>query len=41
MAPAAGQEDQELDSVIDGNDLLGEDDDLDDVDDELADEADD
>ncbi len=41
VAPAAGQDDQELDIVIDGNDLLGEEDDLDDVDDELADEADD
>ena len=28
VAPAAGPEDQELDSVINGNDLLGEDDDL-------------
>jgi spoIIIJ-associated protein len=44
VAPAAGQEDQELDSVINGSDLLGEEDDLDDVDesdDDLADEADD
>jgi spoIIIJ-associated protein len=44
VAPAVGQEDQELDSVINGNDLLGEEDDLDDVDeadDDLADEADD
>jgi spoIIIJ-associated protein len=41
VAPAAGQDDQELDIVIDGSDLLGEEDDLDDVDDELADEADD
>ena len=43
VAPAAGQEDQELDSVINGNDLLGEDDDLvvvEDSDDDLADEAD-
>jgi spoIIIJ-associated protein len=41
--PAAGPEDQELDSVINGNDLLGEDDDLvvvEDSDDDLADEAD-
>jgi spoIIIJ-associated protein len=41
-APAAGPEDQELDSVINGNDLLGEDDDLvqvEDSDDDLADEA--
>jgi spoIIIJ-associated protein len=44
VAPAAGQEDQELDSVINGSDLLGEEDDLDDVDetdDDLADEDDD
>ena len=44
VAPAAGQEDQELDSVIDGSDLLGEEDDLDDVDesdDDLADATDD
>jgi spoIIIJ-associated protein len=44
VAPAAGQEDQELDSVINGSDLLGEEDDLDEVDesdDELVDEADD
>jgi spoIIIJ-associated protein len=44
VAPAAGQEDQELDSVINGSDLLGEEDDLDDVDesdDEVVDEADD
>jgi spoIIIJ-associated protein len=44
VAPAASQEDQELDSVINGNDLLGEEDDLDEVDeadDDLADEADD
>ena len=44
VAPAAGQEDQELDSVIDGSDLLGEEDDLDDAeeaDDDLADETDD
>jgi spoIIIJ-associated protein len=44
VAPAAGPEDQELDSVINGNDLLGEDDDLvvvEDSDDDLADEADD
>ncbi len=44
MAPAAGQEDQELDSVINGSDLLGEEHDLDEVDasdDDLADEADD
>jgi spoIIIJ-associated protein len=43
VAPAAGQEDQELDSVINGSDLLGEEDDLDEVDEsdeELADEAD-
>jgi spoIIIJ-associated protein len=43
VAPAAGPEDQELDSVINGNDLLGEDDDLvvvEDSDDDLADEAD-
>jgi spoIIIJ-associated protein len=43
LAPAAGQEDQELDSVINGSDLLGEEDDLDEVDEsdeELADEAD-
>jgi len=44
VAPAAGPEDQELDSVINGNDLLGEDDDLvevevEDADDDLADEA--
>ena len=42
VAPAAGPEDQELDSVINGNDLLGEDDDLvevEDSDDDLADEA--
>jgi spoIIIJ-associated protein len=42
VAPAAGQEDQELNSVISGNDLLGEDDDLvevEDSDDDLADEA--
>ena len=40
VAPAAGPEDQELDSVINGNDLLGEDDDLvevEDSDDDLAD----
>ena len=44
VAPAAGPEDQELDSVINGSDLLGEEDDLDDVDeadDDLVDEADD
>ena len=44
VAPAAGQEDQELDSVIDGSDLLGEEDDLDDAeeaDDDLADATDD
>jgi spoIIIJ-associated protein len=45
VAPAAVQEDQELDSVINGSDLLGEEDDLDDdvdeSDDDLADEADD
>jgi spoIIIJ-associated protein len=44
VASAAGQEDQELDSVINGSDLLGEEDDLDDVeetDDDLVDEADD
>jgi spoIIIJ-associated protein len=43
VAPAAGPEDQELDSVINGNDLLGEDDDLvqvEDADEDLADEAD-
>jgi spoIIIJ-associated protein len=43
VAPAAGPEDQELDSVINGNDLLGEDDDLvvvEDSDDDLVDEAD-
>jgi spoIIIJ-associated protein len=42
VAPAAGQEDQELDSVINGSDLLGEEDDLDvdESDDILADEAD-
>ena len=42
VAPAAGPEDQELDSVINGNDLLGEDDDLvevEDSDDDLADEG--
>jgi spoIIIJ-associated protein len=42
VAPAAGPEDQELDSVINGNDLLGEDDDLievEDSDDDLTDEA--
>ncbi len=42
MVPAAGPEDQELDSVINGNDLLGEDDDLvvvEDSDDDLADEV--
>ena len=42
VAPAAGPEDQELDSVINGNDLLDEDDDLievEDSDDDLADEA--
>jgi spoIIIJ-associated protein len=42
VAPAAGPEDQELDSVINGNDLLGEDEDLvevEDSDDDLADEA--
>jgi spoIIIJ-associated protein len=42
VAPAAGQEDQELDSVINGADLLGEEDDLDDIDepdDDLADET--
>jgi spoIIIJ-associated protein len=38
MAPAAGQEDQELDSVIDGNDLLDEEGDLDE--DEAEDEVD-
>ena len=44
VAPAAGPEDQELDSVINGSDLLGEEDDLDDVDesdDDLVDETDD
>jgi spoIIIJ-associated protein len=44
VAPAAGREDQELDSVINGSDLLGEDDDLEDLDeaeDDLADEVDD
>jgi spoIIIJ-associated protein len=43
VVPAAGQEDQELDSVINGSDLLGEEDDLDEVDEsdqDLADEAD-
>jgi spoIIIJ-associated protein len=43
VAPAAGPEDQELDSVINGNDLLGEDDDLvevEDADEDLTDEAD-
>ena len=43
VAPAAVQEDQELDSVINGSDLLGEEDDLDEVDEsdqDLADEAD-
>jgi len=43
VAPAAVQEDQELDSVINGSDLLGEEDDLEDVDesdDDLVDEAD-
>ena len=42
VVPAAGQEDQELDSVINGSDLLGEEDDLDvdESDDILADEAD-
>ena len=42
VAPAAGPEDQELDSVINGNDLLGEDEDLvevEDSDDDLADQA--
>ena len=42
VASAAGPEDQELDSVINGNDLLGEDDDLvevEDSDDDLADET--
>jgi spoIIIJ-associated protein len=42
VAPAAGPEDQELDSVINGNDLLGEDEDLvevEDSDDDLADET--
>jgi spoIIIJ-associated protein len=41
VAPAAGPEDQELDSVINGNDLLGEDEDLVEVEDtdDLADEA--
>jgi spoIIIJ-associated protein len=42
VAPAAGPEDQELDSVINGNDLLGEDDDLvvvEDSEDDSADEA--
>jgi spoIIIJ-associated protein len=42
VAPAAGPEDQELDSVINGNDLLGEDEDLVEVadsDDDLADET--
>jgi spoIIIJ-associated protein len=43
VAPAAGPEDQELDSVINGSDLLSEEDDLDvdETDDDLADEADD
>jgi spoIIIJ-associated protein len=42
VAPAAGPEDQELDSVINGNDLLDEDDDLvvvEDSEDDPADEA--
>ena len=42
VAAAAGPEDQELDSVINGNDLLGEDEDLVEVEDsdaDLADEA--
>jgi spoIIIJ-associated protein len=42
VAPAAGPEDQELNSVINGNDLLGEDDELvevEDSDDDLATEA--
>jgi len=47
VAAAAGPEEQELDSVINGNDLLGEDDDLDEIDevedededDDLSDEA--
>jgi spoIIIJ-associated protein len=42
VAPAAGPEDQELDSVINGNDLLGEDEELVEVadsDDDLADET--
>jgi len=41
VASAAGPEDQELDSVINGSDLLGEEDDLDEADDDLTDEADD
>ena len=40
VAPAAGPEDQELDSVINGNDLLGEDDDLVEVEDSDDDHAD-
>jgi len=40
VAPAAGPEDQELDSVINGNDLLGEDDDLVEVEDSEDDSAD-
>ena len=40
VAPAAGPEDQELDSVINGNDLLGEDDDLVEVEDSEDDPAD-
>ena len=40
VAPAAGPEDQELDSVINGNDLLGEDDDLIEVEDSEDDPAD-
>ena len=42
VAPAAGPEDQELDSVINGNDLLSEDEDLvevEDSDEDLADET--
>jgi spoIIIJ-associated protein len=42
VAPSAGPEDQELDSVINGNDLLGEDEELVEVadsDDDLADET--
>ena len=41
VAPAARQEDQELDDVVTGNDLLDEDDDLDEtLDDEVEDAED-